>query len=325
MKYSCRSLRQPLYYYLNHVKGAYMDFRQLEAFCAIVEWGTFSEAARHLYITQPTISNHITSLEKTLNTRLLDRTTKSIALTEDGKQFYEYARSLIRLRQKTLQTFDKTRRNIIELGASSIPSAYILPEILSAYREKIPEIVFDITQSDSLGILKELRAGNLDIGITGSHLSDEHFCCTPIYHDEMVLVTPNTPYYRDLKDTHTSLERLLQEPYLMRENGSNTRKRAEQFLDSIGLDTTSLHIVAHMNDLESIKQSIIYGLGISILSKKVTKDLEKDHCVLTFPLSDTGISRDYYLIYRKSRIINRQLWDFINFVENYYQPQDAQK
>lgn len=295
-----------------------MEFRQLEAFCAIVEWGSFSEAARHLYITQPTISNHITSLEKTLNTRLLDRTTKSLSLTEDGRQFYEYARNLIRLREKTLQTFDKTRSNIIELGASSIPSAYILPEILSAYREKMPEIIFDVTQSDSQGILKELRTGNLDIGITGSHLSDEHFCCTPIYHDEMVLVTPNTPYYQKLKNEHASLNRLLQEPYLMRENGSNTRKHAEQFLESMGFDNTCLHIAAYMNDLESIKQSIIYGLGTSILSKKVTKDLEKDHCVLTFPLSDTEVSRNYYLIYRKSRIISRQLWDFLKFVEHYH-------
>lgn len=295
-----------------------MDFRQLEAFCAVVEWGSFSEAAKHLFITQPTISSHIRTLEKSLNTRLLERTTKSIAVTPEGQQFYEYAKSLLRLREKTLREFNKTDRNVIQFGASSIPSAYILPEILSAYHQKNTNITFDVVQSDSKGILDRLLSGSLDMGVTGTAITDDHCYCKAIYRDEMVLAAPATAHYQSLYKKGCPLEKLLKEPYLMREDGSGTKKEADRFLETLGLDSTSLNVVARMNDLESIKQSIIYGLGISILSKKVTKDLERDNRVLVFPLSQGGIYRNYYLVYRKNKIQNRQLWNFIQFVEGYY-------
>lgn len=295
-----------------------MDFRQLEAFCAIVEWGSFSEAAKHLYITQPTISSHIRSLERTLSTRLLERTTKSVVVTSEGQEFYEYAKSLLRLREKTLREFNKTAQRILPFGASSIPSAYILPELLSAYHQRNPQLMFDVVQSDSKGILERILSGSLDIGITGTPTANEHCCCKAIYQDEMVLATPVNEHYLRLQQEGCPLETLLQEPYLMREDGSGTKKEADQFLENLGLDSTSLNVIARMNDLEAIKQSIIYGLGISILSKKVTKDLERDNRVLVFPLAQGGIYRNYYLIYRKNKIQNRQLWDFIQFVERYY-------
>ena len=295
-----------------------MDFRQLEAFCAVVEWGSFSEAAKHLFITQPTISSHIRTLEKSLNTRLLERTTKSISVTDNGQQFYEYAKSLLRLREKTLREFNQTDQNVIQFGASSIPSAYILPEILSAYHQKNKNITFDVIQSDSKGILERILGGSLDLGITGSPISNEYCYCKPIYRDEMVLAAPATAHYQALQKKGCSLEELLKEPYLMREDGSGTKKEADRFLETLGLDSASLNVVARMNDLESIKQSIIYGLGISILSKKVTKDLERDNRVLVFPLTQSGIYRNYYLVYRKSKIQNKQLWNFIQFIEGYY-------
>lgn len=295
-----------------------MDFRQIEAFCAVVEWGSFSEAAKQLYITQPTVSSHIRTLEEALNTRLIERTTKSLTITPEGRQFYEYAKSLLRLREKTLREFNKTTQDIIQFGASSIPSAYILPEILSAYHLKNENLIFEVVQSDSQEILDRILSGSLDMGITGSSITNEYCCCKPIYRDEMVLATPVTPYYLNLQQQGCSLRELLKEPYLMREDGSGTKKEADQFLETLGLDSTSLHVIARMNDLESIKQSIIYGLGISILSKKVTKDLERDNRVLIFPLAQGGIYRNYYLVYRKSKILNQQLWNFIQFVERYF-------
>ncbi len=295
-----------------------MDFRQLEIFCAIAEWGSFSEAARQLYLTQPTISSHLRTLEEILNTRLIDRTTKTMALTEDGKQFYEHAKNLLWLREKTLKEFNKTNQNMIQFGVSSIPSAYLLPEILSAYQEQDSSLTFDVVQGDSAQIIDRIQTGTLDMGITGSSLKDENYCCKAIYQDELVLATPATPYYKKLKREGVSLKRLLQEPFLMREYGSGTKKEADSFLESLKLDTTDLKVAARMNDLESIKQSIIYGFGISILSKKVTKDLERDNRVLAFPLAEGGVYRNYYLIYRKYNIQNRQLLKFIQFIEEYF-------
>lgn len=295
-----------------------MDFRQLEVFCAIVEWGNFSNAAKYLYITQPTISNHINKLEEELNTVLFERTTKTLTLSTSGKQLYEYATNLLRLRDKTLQIFNNVEDKKIQLGASSIPSAYIIPELLSAYSKTCPSQSFDIIQSDSSYILDQLKSGSLDVGFTGSSISDDHFYCFPIYQDEMVLVTPTTPEYLELKENNTPITEILQFPYIARENGSGTKMQSEFFLQSLGLDHTNLNIVAQMNDLEAIKQSIVHGLGISILSKIVVADLELQNSILSFPLDNNGIFRNYYIIYHRDRIINKNLLNFINFAKKYY-------
>lgn len=297
-----------------------MDFRQLEAFCAVVEWGNFSEAAKQLYLTQPTISNHIRALEKELNTRLIDRTTKTMSLTADGQTFYEYAKNLLRLKEKALQEFRHTDLHHILLGASSIPSAYLLPELLSAYRQKDPQVRFDVMQADSAAILERIRGGVLNLGITGTPITEEPFCCIPIFQDEMVLATPTTAHYQKLKESRVPLEILLQEPFLMREDGSGTKKETEQFLETLGMNSSVLNIAARMNDLECIKQSIIYGLGISILSKKVTKDLERAGRIFTFPLKSGGVYRHYYLVYRKSVSYSQPIGDFLSFVQEYYSP-----
>ena len=295
-----------------------MDFRQLEAFCAIVEWGNFSEASKHLYISQPTVSSHIQTLEASLNANLIDRSTKPVTLTDDGQRFYEYAKSLLRLREKALREFNQSSADIIRLGASSIPSAYILPEIISEYRKNVPEAFFDVVHSDSKGILENLLSGCVDVGITGMPVNDEHFFCSPIYKDEMVLVTPATKYYKMLRNENADIEKLLMEPYIMREDGSGTKKEAEKFMEAFGLDSSNLNNVAKINDLESIKQAIIHGLGVSILSKKAVEDLERDERVIIYPLMNKGVYRNYYLIYRKSKIRNKNMWKFIQFVENYY-------
>ena len=295
-----------------------MDFRQLEAFCAVVEWGNFSEAAKQLYITQPTISNHIRALEKELNTRLIDRTTKTMSLTADGRTFYEYAKNLLRLKEKALQEFNRTNLQHILLGASSIPSAYLLPDLLSSFRQKHPDITFDVMQSDSSEILERIRSGVLNIGITGTPMTEEPFCCIPVFRDEMVLATPSTAHFQELKDSQVSLKSLLLEPFLMREDGSGTKKETEQFLETLGMNSSALNIAARMNDLECIKQSIIYGLGISILSKTVTKDLERAGRIFTFPLKSGGVYRHYYLVFRKSAAHSHPIENFLSFVQEFY-------
>lgn len=295
-----------------------MDFRQLEAFCAIVEWGNFSEASRHLYISQPTVSSHIQALENTLNVQLINRNTKPVSITDEGKRFYEYASSLLRLREKAVREFSSPAADMISIGVSSIPSAYILPEIMAEYKKISAESVFDVIQSDSSGIIERLLSGSVDIGITGAELNDERYCCKSICRDEMVLAMPANSYYKRLMDENMPVETLLKEPYILRESGSGTRRESEMFLESIGFSGKNLNVTARINDLEGIKMSIAKGLGVSILSQKVTKDMEKNGQIIVCPLRKDGVYRNYYLIYRKNISRDRLVLKFIRFIEKYY-------
>ena len=101
-----------------------MEFKQLEAFVAVVEWNSFSEAAKHIYLTQPTISSHIRSLETELNTTLLNRTTKHMEVTEDGQYLYEEAQKLLKLRGRI---YEKFSQNPVSTSGSALPPS--LPSI----------------------------------------------------------------------------------------------------------------------------------------------------------------------------------------------------
>ena len=113
-----------------------MNLKQLEAFVQIADSGSFSKAAKELYLTQPTISAHVSTLEKELNTRLFVRNTKEVKLSESGTLLYDYAKQMIILQKQIEDTFavrEEKSQQRITIAASTIPAQYLLPNILVAF------------------------------------------------------------------------------------------------------------------------------------------------------------------------------------------------
>ena len=136
-----------------------MELKQLQSFAAVVKYGSFTKAAEKLYISQPTISTHIRTLEEELGRQLILRTTKSIEVTEKGREVYGYVTNILELRERMVRACAGEARRIIHLGASTIPSAYILPEILPEFGQLHPDTYFVIHQSDSQGVIDGLTDG----------------------------------------------------------------------------------------------------------------------------------------------------------------------
>lgn len=111
-----------------------MEFKQLQSFVAVVDYGSFTKASEKLFISQPTISTHIRMLEDEFQSCLLVRTTKSIELTPRGQEFYECAVSILSLKNHLIESWTNESRNVIHMGTSTIPSTYLLPELLPAYK-----------------------------------------------------------------------------------------------------------------------------------------------------------------------------------------------
>ncbi|MDD6617222.1 MAG: selenium metabolism-associated LysR family transcriptional regulator [Clostridiales bacterium] len=293
-----------------------MEFRQLEAFVAVSELKSFSKAAQQLYLTQPTISSHIKALEKELGTTLIKRTTKSFVLTEQGQQFFPYARRMLELKRTALEKLQTQHRQFLHLAASSIPSSYLLPQILASYREENPETYFHIFQTDSFGVENQVIDGTVDLGLTGQYCDNSRVLCEAFCSDHLVLAMPSTDYYYQLKHENPSLQRLLQEPMIVREMGSGTQKAANQFLKEHHIDELSLNIIARINDLESIKQMVTQGMGVSILSDFATRDLAASGQILTYPL-DSQHLRKFYVLRLKERPLTRPLQTFIKYLKSY--------
>ena len=281
-----------------------MEFKQLEAFVAVVDYGSFSEAARKLYLTQPTISAHVRSLEEELHTKLILRTTKKTTITTRGYQLYDSAVRMLEIRNN--------------LAASTIPSSYLLPEILAAFGKTHPDIYFHSIQADSTESINRVLDGTVDLALVGQNTRDETCVFLPFCQDELVIATPITNHYLGLQNKSVTFEDFIKDPIIIREKGSGTKKEMDLFLEQIGVTPSDLNVIARMNDLEGIKKSIVNGLGISILSARSAIDLQKTKQILLFPLEESAHKRTFYIVYSKNRILKPHVRQFIQFVQNFY-------
>lgn len=295
-----------------------MEFKQLEAFVAVVDYGSFSEAARKLYLTQPTISAHVRSLEEELHTKLILRTTKKTTITTRGYQLYDSAVRMLEIRNNLLENFTGVQKHMIDLAASTIPSSYLLPEILAAFGKTHPDIYFHSIQADSAESINRVLDGTVDLALVGQNTRDETCVFLPFCQDELVIATPITNHYLGLQNKTVTFEDFIKDPIIIREKGSGTKKEMDLFLEQIGVTPSDLNVIARMNDLEGIKKSIVNGLGISILSARSAIDLQKTKQILLFPLEESAHKRTFYIVYSKNRILKPHVRQFIQFVQNFY-------
>ncbi len=283
-----------------------MNLKQLEAFVQVAEKKNFSRAAKAMFLTQPTVSAHISGLEKELNTRLLIRNTKDVELSEEGERLYEYAKQITLLTEQIVQEFgsepDVEEQSTVTIAASTVPAQYLLPEILAKFRQKYPKEQFQILESDSTGVVEQVAARTVDIGLTGTELSKKHCEFLPFYEDDLIVITPNTEQFRRRKQgkEDTVLEWLRSEPLIMREEGSGTRKETMKILQHLGLRIEGLNVIASVENPETIKRSVSSGMGISVLSALSARDAVSNGSVLGFSLGEMQGKRQIYVVYNKN-------------------------
>ena len=296
-----------------------MNLKQLEAFVQVSESGSFSKAAKELFLTQPTISAHISSLEKELNVRLFIRNTKEVSLSDDGKDLYRYAKQITDLEKAIEERFymdSDDGKHFITIAASTIPAQYLLPKVLMCYRERYPKEQIKIRETDSSEVVTQVVDHMVDVGFTGTVLEKKHCKYIPFYKDELAVITPDTPEYRILKEQNRDdIDWIRRKPLILREEGSGTRKEAEKQLKNAGISMETLDIVASIANQETIKKSVKQGMGITVLSRLAAED---EDGLLIFPIPGADEGRDINLVYNKNYQMTRSADRFIRIVKEVY-------
>ncbi len=295
-----------------------MELNQLRSFAAVVRCGSFTRAAEQLYLSQPTVSTHVRALEDKLGCQLILRTTKSVEVTDKGREVYDCVSGILELWERAVRTCRGEERRIIHLGASTIPSAYILPEVLPEFGKAYPHTFFVIHQSDSQGVIDGLADGLFDVGLVGMRPKNAALDSQPFFHDRMVLITPVTDRFLALeKDPPASVRELLREPIILREQGSGSGKSAAGYLESIGVSEEELDVVARVNDQEAVKNLVAGGLGVSILSEKAARHFVAEKRLLQFELPNAG-ARSLYLVWRREASLPGCVGEFMDFLVRKY-------
>ncbi len=292
-----------------------MDFRQLEAFVCTVELKSFTAAAQKLFLSQPTISSHVSSLEKELGTQLIRRTSKEFVVTPEGERLYVLAQGMLRMREQAVGELSDQHAKDLPIGVSTIPAQSLLPKILKAFSDLYPEVHFSVEQSESLDIIEKVSQRNLEIGFVGMIIDESACTYLPLVHDELVIATPNNTHFESLKDRGVTVRELLKEPLILRSELSASEREAETFLTSIGLSLEDLHIVARMNDAQLVSRCVAKGLGISIISKNAVEEDVIMGDTLIFPLSDPPLVRTLYMVYRDDEFLTKVARRFVQMME----------
>lgn len=271
-----------------------------------------------MYLSQPTVSGHIKALEKELGSLLFRRTTKKVILTPEGERFLPYALRMLELKREGEHSLVLEEKPVLRLGTSTFPSAFLLPELLAGFCEIYPDIRFMIRQSDSAHIEQMVTDHVVRIGFTGRICQERGVICHPLCRDTLVLAAPADPVFRRLKDQGVSIRQvIMQSRFIAREEGSGTRQASFRIMEEAGIREGELDILVSTNDLEAIRQMIVRGLGVSILSEGAVRSLEADGKVILFPLPE-GWTREFYMIMPETGTYDPYLEEFVRFVRKRY-------
>lgn len=296
-----------------------MNLKQLEAFARVAETKSFSEAAKRLYLTQPTVSAHVSALEKELGVCLLLRTTKEVSLTEEGKALYGYAVQMLDLEQEIREHFGRRNsgKSVLRIAASTIPSQYLLPEIMVRFRERYPGVRLSVAETDSAGVVGQIVSGEADIGFAGTVMEQKHCVYIPFYQDELVVIAPGEGAGEPESAGETAgwIRRM---PVILREEGSGTRKEAQRLLRQLGIELSELNIAASIENQETIKRSVRNGMGISILSRLAAEDEIKSGVLRAVPLGETGGKRNINLVFDRRFVHSAEAEALIDLVKKMY-------
>jgi DNA-binding transcriptional LysR family regulator len=295
----------------------------MEALISLAEEGSFSLAARKMHITQPALTKNIRNAEDYLGAPLVNRSSTGISLTPEGKVIYDYARRMMKLREEAKEKINALGANTggnIYIGASTIPATYILPRALGVLRKDHPDITMYIKTSDSEEVINMVLAGEVEMGIIGKSPSNKKLEAQELWKDRLILVVPKKHKWSKIKSI--VMKELFAEPFIVREKGSATRDFMENYLkEEKSVNLSQFNICAELGSSEAVKEAIIAGLGVSIISIHAVERELAQGLLMEIPIQGCRMERYFYLIYKRQfdfRTFHKTFIDFLK--ENKFIP-----
>jgi len=303
----------------DHFKN--ITFQQMEALISLVEKGSFSLAARKMHLTQPALTKNIKNMEDYVGASLVNRGSAGVTLTPEGKIIYDYAKRMLKLREEAKERVallgTKTGGNVY-IGASTIPATYLLPRVLSRMRRDHPDITMYIKTADSEDVMNMVLDGEVEIGIIGKKPSNKKLEAQKLWKDRLVLAAPEKHKWR--KTNSVVMKDLFTEPFIVREKGSATRDFMTNYLkEEKSLNLSQFNICAELGSSEAVKEAIIAGLGVSIISIHAVKRELEQELLKEITIQGCRMERYFYLIYRRNfdfRVFHKIFVDFLEEDKN---------
>lgn len=286
----------------------------LDTFVLAANLASFSAAAKILKVSQAAVSQRIGALEEEAGTSLFLREGGRVALTEAGKILHRYAQQIIELHDRAraeVATMPAVQGELA-LAASSIPADHLLPEILARFGREHPEIKVQAAVADSQAVLAQVEEGKVHLGLVGMKDDNPIFVFEPFASDHLVVLIPMEHPWRNKE--RIKLKTLLTEPLILREPGSGSRRCFEAALQRAGHSLDEFEVALQMGSNQGIKESVLRGMGIALLSNLVVEQEPTPSLLRTLDVADLDLTRTFYIVHDRRRPLSAHAELFRQFL-----------
>lgn len=278
-----------------------ITFRQLRVFTEVARHGGVQRAAEALHLSAPAVSMQIKEIESQVGLTLFDRPGRRLELSMAGEYFLVYAKRLLgtlKEAEDAMARLTRVESGLLTLGMVS-SAKYFLPSLLARFHAEHPAIEVRLRLGNREQLVALMKAGEVDLSVMGRPPRDWANRAEPFALHPHVLVTgPDHPFVRLGRVPAAALAR---EPFIVREPGSGTRAALEEFLGQHTLHPTFL---MEMDSTEAIKQAVMAGLGVSLLSLH-TIGLERRHGLIAVPaVEGLPLMRRWHLVNAAARLLS---------------------
>ena len=292
-----------------------MNIIQLKSFIEIVDCNSFSKAAKKLRISQPALSMQLQALEEELDTKLLDRTTKTIRLTKTGKETYKYAKKIISNHKNLLKAIrieEEILKGKVNICCSTIPGEQVLPFLIGRFKNLYPQADIKLFISDSLKVIDAVKDGIYDIGVVGVKIENEDIEFKEFIDDDLIFIASNE--FVEQSGNIFKLNDIKNIPFILREEGSGTKLTFERELKKHRLSIGDLNIALILGSSQAVINAAQANLGITIVSKFAARRALQCEEISEIKFKNLEVKRKLFLVRNKKIEITPLLNKFINFI-----------
>jgi DNA-binding transcriptional LysR family regulator len=276
-----------------------LNLNQLRVFYHAAKRLNFTKAAESLYITQPAVTAQVKHLENNCNLKLFKKKGRHVYLTDEGVTLYDYARKLFDYEKEiedAIEDMRELKRGILRLGTTKAYARYFMPFLITSFHEAYPHVKIHLDEGSSLDMIHSLLKLKNEVAVIAKAENNPEISFIPFSHEEVVLIAARG--HRFTRQGSIVLEDLADEPIIMKETGSGTRKLVNELFAQKNLTP---NVLMETSNTEFIKQLVQRGDGISFVVREAVAVELHEKKLATVPIKGRKVFLDVCIAYLKDQ------------------------
>lgn len=289
-----------------------MTLRHFRIFIEVASAGSITQAARNLYLTQPTVSTTIRELEEHYGTLFFDRINQRLRITGEGRRFLDYVRHFIQMYDEMELAFSNSGiSGVLRIGASTNVGICYMPHLMQIFGQKYSHVCTQLHIQSTSQTESMLLNSSLDLAIVGGTIHSEQITLTPLFQEHYTAICSSR---HPMAEQTISINEFMKEPLLFREEGSTSYEVFQNAIRQTGCEVSPAW---KSSSQEAIIEAVRHGLGVTILPNSMIESEQGRGMISQIYFSDFSFQNTIHLAWHKSKFLSTVMQDFIHMAHEH--------